>query len=182
MYGVNELKVAIAKYAPRARIKEVRKSDHAAIFVNDVVEFRIYQKTVLFIFNGAIEGEVPDLQNQEKSDVDNFVMACIEHSRKTPLPAQKELAQRKTGKVIDRVDAVRNSFGKEIKLVSNDESTWMMYHDYSVYFTDKKVALIRNDDTIEHFDFSSIDDFRILIKRMRVIATQFDDVKISNSK
>jgi hypothetical protein len=179
MYGVNELKVAIATFAPKAKIADYKKRDHSAVFVNDVMEFRIYPHMILFVFNGKIEGEVPDLQKQSKADVDNFVRACVDYSRKTPLPAQKELERRKTGKVYEQIDAVRNSFGKESKLVSSEESTWMMYPHYSLYFTDKKVALIQNDETIEHFDYSSFDEFKTLIGRMRIIATQFEEV---NSK
>lgn len=179
MYSVNELKIAVATFAPKAKIVEYKKRDHIAVFVNDVVEFRVYPHMILFVFNGRIEGEVPDLQKQNKADVDNFVRACIEHSRKTPLPAQKELEKRKTGKVFEFIDAVRNAFGKESDLVSRKDSTWMMYPKYAVYFTEKKVALIQNDETIEHFDYSTIDEFKALIKRMRIIATQFEEV---NSK
>lgn len=179
MYGVNELKVAVASFASKAKIAEYKKRDHVAVFVNDIIEFRVYPNMILFVFNGRIEGEVPDLQKQDGADVDNFVRACIEHSRKTPLPAQKELEKRKTGKVYEQIDAVRNEFGKEKNLVSREDSTWMMYPNYAVYFTEKKIALIQNDETVEHFDYSSIDEFKALIKRMRIIATQFEEV---NSK
>jgi len=179
MYGVNELKVAVAAFAPKAKIAEYKKRDHSAVFVNDVMEFRVYPNMILFVFNGKIEGEVPDLQRQSKSDVDNFVRACVDYSRKTPLPAQKELERRKTGKVYELIDAVRNSFGKESKLVSNEESTWMMYSNYSIYFNNKKVALIQNDETIEHFDYSNVEEFKELIRKIRIIATQFEEI---NSK
>lgn len=179
MYGVNELKVAIATFAAKAKIAEYKKRDHIAVLVNDVIEFRVYPHMILFVFNGKIEGEVPDLQKQAKGDVDNFVRACIEHSRKTPLPAQKELERRKTGKLFEQIDVVRNSFGKELRSASSVNGTWMMYSNYSIFFSESKVALIQNDETIEHFDYSTIDEFEAFIKKMRVIATQFEEV---NSK
>lgn len=170
MYSKEELISAIKKYAPKANLRIDSRGSALVATIDKTGVFKFTPNNIVFIFNAAIEGEVPDLQRQPKSDVDNFVRACIEHMRKTPIPVKEE------------VQMIRRVFGPELKLVSKDGKTWMMYEHYSIYFTENKISLVQNDRTIEYEEFSNKDEFKEKLGVIRAVATQFENTEIVNSK